>query len=115
MQCTYMGGVKKKPVGSTEKSSVSNQSGDVKSVKREDSKKSVSKPMQKQKLSVFVEESHGLKIVEGMKAVMAQTFARTAGVKISVANAFLKSLEAKGVIKNVGGYSGHKVYKLERS
>jgi small subunit ribosomal protein S25e len=45
---------------------------------------------------------------------MAQTFARTAGVKISVANAFLKALEAKGIIKNVGGNSGHKVYKLEK-
>ncbi len=109
----YMGGVKKKPVGSTEKSSVNNQSGDA-IIKKEDSKKSGSKPMQKQKLSVFVEESHGLKVLEGMKAVMAQTFARTTGVKISVANAFLKSLEAKGIIKNVGGYSGHKVYKLEK-
>ncbi len=107
-----MGGVKKKPVGSTEKSSANNQSGDVKIVKKEDSKKTSSKP--RQKLSVFVEESQGLKVLEGMKAIMAQSFARTAGVKISVASAFLKSLEAKGIIKNVGGYSGHRVYKLEK-
>ena len=109
-----MGGVKKKPIGSTEKSSGNSHSGVVKTVKKEDSRKTGSKPLQKQKLSVFVEESQGLKVLEGMKAIMAQTFARTAGVKISVANAFLKSLEAKGFIKNVGGYSGHRVYKLEK-
>jgi small subunit ribosomal protein S25e len=109
-----MGGVKKKPVGSAEKSNVNNQSGDAKTIKKEDSKRTGPRPLQKQRLSVFVEESHGLKALEGMKAIMAQTFARSAGVKISVANSFLKSLEAKGIIKNVGGYSGHKVYKLEK-
>ena len=109
-----MGGVKKKPVGSTEKSNTNNQSSDVKTVKKEDSKKTASRPQQKQKLSVFVEESQGLKVLEGMRAIMAQSFARTTGLKISVANAFLKSLEAKGIIKNVGGYSGHRVYKLEK-
>jgi small subunit ribosomal protein S25e len=109
-----MGGVKKKPVGSTEKSNAYNQSGDVKTVKKEDSKKTGSRPQQKQKLSVFVEESQGLKALEGMKAIMAQSFARTTGVKTSVANAFLRSLEAKGIIRNVGGYSGHRVYKLEK-
>jgi small subunit ribosomal protein S25e len=109
-----MGGVKKKPVGSTEKSNTNNQSSDVKTVKKEDSKKTGSRPQQKQKLSVFVEESQGLKVLEGMRAIMAQSFARTTGLKISVANAFLKSLEAKGIIKNVGGYSGHRVYKLEK-
>src|ERR687888_261357 len=98
-----MGGVKKKPVGSTEKSNTNNQSSDVKTVKKEDSKKTGSRPQQKQKLSVFVEESQGLKVLEGMRAIMAQSFARTTGLKISVANAFLKSLEAKGIIKNVGG------------
>ncbi|MCD6036808.1 MAG: hypothetical protein K0S67_692 [Nitrososphaeraceae archaeon] len=33
-------------------------------------------------------------------------------VKISVANAFIKSAESKGIVRNVGGYSGHKVYEL---
>ena len=61
-----------------------------------------------------MEVSLGLIVLEVMKAIMAQTFARTAGVKISVANAFLKALEAKGIIKNVGGNSGNKVYKLEK-
>jgi small subunit ribosomal protein S25e len=109
-----MGGVKKKPIGSTEKSSSNNQTGDVKTAKKEDSKKTGSRPQQKQKISVFVEESQGLKALDGMKAIMTQSFARATGVKISVANAFLKSLQAKGMIRGVGGYSGHRVYKLEK-
>ncbi|HZB73365.1 MAG TPA: hypothetical protein VE378_01350 [Nitrososphaeraceae archaeon] len=67
---------------------------------------------QKQKLAVFVEESQGRKTLQGMKAITAQGFAKASGVKISAANSFIKSLELKGVLTNVGGYSGHRVYKL---
>jgi small subunit ribosomal protein S25e len=67
---------------------------------------------QKQKLAVFVEESQGRKTLHGMKAITAQGFAKASGVKISAANSFIKSLELKGVLTNVGGYSGHRVYKL---
>jgi small subunit ribosomal protein S25e len=67
---------------------------------------------QKQKLAVFVEESQGRKTLQGMKAITAQGFAKASGVKISAANSFIKSLELKGVLTSVGGYSGHRVYKL---
>jgi len=112
-----MGGVKKRPIGSTDKTAAaaSDSSGDTKTSKKEDSKKSVSRPQQKQKLSVFVEEPQGIRALQGMKAITTQSFARTNGVKISVANAFIKSLEAKGLVKSVGGYSGHRVYELEKS
>jgi small subunit ribosomal protein S25e len=46
-----------------------------------------------------------------MKAVTAQALARTLAVKISVANSFLRSMEAKGLVKLAGGYSGHRVYQ----
>ena len=49
-----------------------------------------------------------------MKAITTQSVARNIGVKISVANAFIKSLEAKGIVKAEGGYSGHRVYQLIR-
>jgi small subunit ribosomal protein S25e len=112
-----MGGVKKRPIGSTDKTATaaSDSSGDAKTSKKEDSKKSASRPQQKQKLSVFVEEPQGIRALQGMKAITTQSFARTNGVKISVANAFIRSLEAKGLVKSVGGYSGHRVYKLEKS
>jgi small subunit ribosomal protein S25e len=49
-----------------------------------------------------------------MKAITIQGVARNVGVKISIANAFIKSLEAKGIVKAEGGYSGHKVYQMIR-
>jgi small subunit ribosomal protein S25e len=97
-----MGGNKKK----TTTSNKTTASEPVAEAKKEDRGK------QKQRLSVFVEESQGRKVLEGMKAITVQGLARAAGVKISVANSFVKSLESKGIVRNVGGYSGHRVYKL---
>ncbi|MEW6605215.1 MAG: winged helix-turn-helix transcriptional regulator, partial [Thermoproteota archaeon] len=77
-------------------------------------KKKATKPQQKQKLAVFVEEPAGMKAIQGMKAITPQALARNIGVKISVANTFIRSLEQKGVIKMVGGYGGHRVYQLKR-
>jgi small subunit ribosomal protein S25e len=104
-----MGGTKKKPLGS-EKASPASGQGD-KPVKKEETKKALGKVQQKQKLSVLVEDSQGRRAIQGMKAITIQAVARAAGVKISVANAFIKSLEAKGIVKSVGGYSGHRVYQ----
>ena len=48
-----------------------------------------------------------MKTIQGMKAITSHSMARNMGVKISIANAFIKSLEAKGVVRAEGGYSGH--------
>jgi hypothetical protein len=53
-----------------------------------------------------------MKVLSGLKAVTPQALARNLGVKISVANAFIKSLESQGSVRPVGGYSGHRVYTL---
>lgn len=66
---------------------------------------------QKQRLSVLIEDAQGLKALDAMKAITVQAFARNLGVKISVANNYLKNLENKSVIKSVGGYSGHRIYQ----
>jgi len=55
-----------------------------------------------------------MKALQGMRAITTQGLARNTGVKISVANAFIKSLETKGVVKRVGGYSGHRVFEMVR-
>lgn len=102
-----MGGVKKKSTGSSEKSAAASNTD---ATKKEESKKGGIK--QKQKLSVLVEEPQGMKALQSMKAITIQNFARNIGVKISVANAFVKSLESKGILTAVGGYSGHRVYQL---
>jgi small subunit ribosomal protein S25e len=104
-----MGGNKKKPTGSSDKGVSSGPAGDIKPAADEKKK---SKPQQKQRLAVLIDENQGMKVIQGMKAVTVQSVARTAGVKISVANAYVKSLEAKGVVKSVGGYSGHRVYEF---
>jgi small subunit ribosomal protein S25e len=104
-----MGGNKKKP---TQSNTSKNQ--DNKETKKEESKKSSSKNPQKQKLSVLIEENQGMKAINSMKAITTPGLARTLGVKISVANNFIKNLENKNILKNIGGYSGHRVYQNQK-
>ncbi|HKU50681.1 MAG TPA: hypothetical protein VJP79_12075, partial [Nitrososphaera sp.] len=99
-----MGGNKKKSASSSDKGGQTGPGGAE--IKPAEEKKK-SKPQQRQKLAVIVEENAGMKAIQGMKSITSQALARNAGVKISVANSFIKSLEAKGVVKPVGGYSGH--------
>jgi small subunit ribosomal protein S25e len=106
-----MGGSKKKPLGSEKSAQGSGPDGN-KLVRKEEAKKPLGKVQQKQKLSVLVEESQGRKAIQSTKAITIQGVARAVGVKISVANAYIKSLETKGIVKSVGGYSGHRVYQL---
>jgi small subunit ribosomal protein S25e len=104
-----MGGNKKKPAASGDKGAQTGPGGAE--IKPGEEKKK-SKPQQKQKLAVVVEENQGMKAIQGMKSITSQALARNVGVKISVANGFIKSLEEKGVIKAIGGYSGHRVYQV---
>jgi len=100
-----MGGNKKKPTQSG-----GSKSQDAKGNKKEEVKRAP-KVQQKQKLSVLIEDAQGLKALNSMKAITVHSLARNLGVKISVANNYLKNLENKNIIKNVGGYSGHKIYE----
>ena len=109
-----MGGVKKRPVGSNAKNkdsttaSSSNQA-QSQTQKKEDSKKSSGS---RQKLSVAIEETAGRKALQNMKAITVQALARNLGVKISVANSFIRNMETRGSVKLAGGYSGHRIYQL---
>lgn len=109
-----MGGAKKRPVGSNTKNkdsttaSSSNQA-QSQTQKKEDSKKSSGG---RQKLSVAIEETAGRKALQNMKAITVQALARNLGVKISVANAFIRTMETRGSVKLAGGYSGHRIYQL---
>ena len=105
-----MGGNKRKPTGSSDKTVQVGPGGAE--IKPSSDEKKKAKPQQKQRLAVVVEEPAGMKALQGMKSITTQAFARNVGVKISVAGAFIRSLEQKGMIKSVGGYSGHRVYQL---
>jgi small subunit ribosomal protein S25e len=105
-----MGGNRKKPAAASDKST---QSGPGEAeIKPAAEKKTGSKPQHRQKLVVVIDESQGMRAIQGMKAITSHNMARNMGVKISIANAFIKSLEAKGVLRAEGGYSGHRIYQL---
>ncbi len=103
-----MGGNKNKPAAKQDKGTVTGPAGEIKPAAKEEKK---GKPQQKAKLSVVLEEPAGMKAIASMKAITIQSVAKSANVKISVANAFVKSLEGKGLVKKVGGYSGHRIYE----
>lgn len=104
-----MGGAKKKPVGSSEKGASSGPAGEE---KKADTKKVSPKQVQRQKLTVIINEGQAMKSIRLLKPITSQALARANGVRISVANAFLRSLETKGIVKSIGGYSGHRLYEL---
>jgi len=94
-------GSKNKSVSSSEKS----QSGKDK-VKKE--KKDHS---EKKEVAVFINEEEAGKIIKSSKAITIQDLARQTNVKISTANAFLKKALEQGIVKKVGGFSGHYIYQ----
>ncbi|HSG84373.1 MAG: MarR family transcriptional regulator [Nitrosopumilus sp.] len=69
----------------------------------------------KAEITVQVNEQQALKIIQNSKVVTVQDLARQTGVKISAANAFLKESTSKGIVKRVGGYSGHHLYQAVSS
>ena len=69
----------------------------------------------KAEITVMVNEQQALKIIQNSKVVTVQDLARQTGVKISAANAFLKESTNKGIVKRIGGYSGHHLYQAVSS
>jgi len=66
----------------------------------------------KAEITVMLDEQQAMKIIKNSKVVTVQDLARQTGVKISAANAFLKESTTKGIVKKVGGYSGHHLYQV---
>ena len=69
----------------------------------------------KAEITVMINEQQAMKIIQNSKVVTVQDLARQTGVKISAANAFLKSSAEKGTVKRIGGYSGHHLYQSASS
>ena len=69
----------------------------------------------KAEIVVLVNEQQAIKIIQNSKVITVQDLARQTGVKISAANAFLKESANKGIVKRVGGYSGHHLYQVVSS
>ncbi|MEK0348641.1 MAG: MarR family transcriptional regulator [Nitrosopumilus sp.] len=89
-----------------------------KSANTKDSKKKKDKGVggpRKAEITVMLNEQQAMKIIQNSKVVTIQDLARQTGVKISAANAFLKESANKGIVKRVGGYSGHHLYQIVSS
>ena len=102
-----MGGAKKPTAGNKDKSASS-----------KDTKKKKDKGEggpKKAEIIVKVNEQQAMKIIQNSKVLTVQDLARQTGVKISAANAFLKESTNKGIVKKVGGYSGHHLYQVVSS
>ena len=105
-----MGGSKKKSPAHQEKTQKDEKEKGAGS-KKKGKKSSGEGESKKAEISVIVNESQAMKIIQNAKVLTVQELARQTGVKISAANAFLlKSLE-NGTVKRVGGHSGHHVYQ----
>ena len=94
-------GSKNKSVSSNEKS----QSG------KDKTKKDKKDHSEKKEVNVFINEDEASKIIKSSKVITIQDLAKQANVKISTANSFLKKALAQGIVKKVGGFSGHYIYQ----
>ena len=93
---------KNKSVSSKDKSKKPKESKGKKDKKQDSERKEV---------AVFINEQEATKIITSTKVITVQELARQTNVKISTANEFLKKSLAEGIIKKVGGFSGHYVYQ----
>lgn len=105
-----MGGTKKVTAAKTEKSQATKDAKDSKDSKKGRKDKGEGGP-RKAEVTVLVNEKEAMKIIQNAKVITIHDLARQTGVKISAANAFLINLAKKGVVKRVGGYSGHHIYQ----
>ena len=107
-----MGGVKKKTLSSS-KATGQQPSDGTNKPKKDETKPQIKS--QRHKYSVIIEDINDVSILKGMKAITIQSISKVLGVKISIANNYIRNLESKGTVKFIGGYSGHKVYSLNTS
>ncbi len=107
-----MGGTKKKSLSASVKAQDSGPAQAGEPAKKTEKEKSKAEKQQKVKITVLLDEKQGLRVLSGLKAITPQALAKNLGVKISVANSFIRSLESQGSVRCVGGYSGHRVYEL---
>ena len=77
----------------------------------EQKKSKKSKADSKMETSVLINESQAMKYIKDAKVLTAQDLARHTLVKISTANLFLKKSLDNGIIRRIGGFSGHHVYQ----
>lgn len=107
-----MGGTKKKTLASMEKSQDDSAEDATKTAKKKTTKE-VKGPGERRRVEVLmpkVGDQELMKSLHSMKAITIYTAAKGLNVNASIARAVLASLEAKGMLRRVGGFSGHYVW-----
>ena len=107
-----MGGTKKKTLASMEKSQneEGEQQADGSKKKVEKAKPTVGERKRVDVLMPKMGEQELLKSLASQKAITIYTAARSLNVSASIARTILGSMESKGLLFKVGGYSGHYVW-----
>lgn len=107
-----MGGTKKKTLASMEKSQ-----SDEGETAQDGSKKKVTKEVkpvgERKRVEVLMPkltDQELLKTLSGQKAITIYSAAKSLNVSASIARAVLGSLETRGMVTRVGGFSGHYVW-----
>ena len=109
-----MGGTKKRTLASMEKSqddsATSAAGGDEKGKKKTEKTKVVG---ERKRVDVLMPRSNDqelMKTLSSLKAITLYGAARSLSVNAAVAKMVLTSLESKGLVKRVGGFSGHYIW-----
>ena len=99
-----MGGSKNKSPAQKDKAQ---QKKDAEAKKGKKSKSDNSKT----EISVLIDESKALRYIKSSNVITAHDLAKNTSVKISTANSFLQKSLENGIVKRIGGFSGHHVYQ----
>jgi small subunit ribosomal protein S25e len=110
-----MGGTKKKTLASMEKSQDEDATDASKAggAKKKTTTKEVKGPGERRRVDVLMPkltDQELMKPLHAMKAITLYTAARSLNVNASVARTILASLESKGLVRRVGGFSGHYIW-----
>lgn len=109
-----MGGTKKKTLASMEKSQEEDAADASKAGgKKKTAAKETKGPGERRRVEVLMprmSDQDLMKSLHQSKAITIYSAARSLNVNASVARAIMASLEAKGLVRRIGGFSGHYVW-----
>jgi len=106
-----MGSVKRKPLAAMEKtqSQTETEQGQAPQKKAKESKP-VTEKRRNEVLPPRANDQELLKSLSSLKAITIFGASRSLGVNASVAKGILVALESRGLLRKVGGFSGHYVW-----
>lgn len=105
-----MGGTKKRSITSEEKAQAKGAEEQAAKAKSEKGGRS---PKHEEYKDRVKDEKEALNQLKTAKSLTLYSVAKALGVTASASNQFLRTLESKGLIVKVGGFSSHFIYKFK--